>query len=244
MISLTEGLTAVRERIRIAANHCGRNPNSIELIAVSKTFPASAVKEVLQAGQTAFGENYVQEAIEKIQQLDSWRSSLTWHFIGPLQSNKTSDVARYFDWIHTVDRQKIAQRLSEQRQMHNHLPALSACVQVNISKEVSKSGVHPEQAIELCQTVASLPGLVLRGLMTIPAPSADPKTQRHAFAAMRQLFENIREQTKNVAGFEKFDTLSMGMSDDLEAAIAEGATMVRVGSAIFGNRPINANVNT
>lgn len=242
MSRITDRLMAVRHRIDAAAERYGHDPESIELIAVSKTFPASAIEEAMHAGQKAFGENYVQEAVEKIKQLEQLRPWLEWHFIGPLQSNKTSDIAEHFDWIHTIDREKIAQRLSDQRQAHSRLGPLQTCVQVNISEEASKSGVLPDETLQLCRSVASLPGLVLRGLMAIPAPSTNKEEQREAFAVMRQLFEEIRLQTQGVHGFEDFDTLSMGMSDDLEAAIAEGANMVRVGSAIFGERQVSAKI--
>ena len=242
MSSITDRLMAVRHRIDTAAEHFHRDPRSIALIAVSKTFPASAIEEAMRSGQKAFGENYVQEAIEKIQRLEQLRPLLEWHFIGPLQSNKTSDIAKYFDWIHTIDRERIAQRLSDQRQAHRHLGPLQACIQVNISKEASKSGVLPNETMQFCKHVASLPGLVLRGLMAIPAPNTSGQEQREPFAALRYLFEDIRMQTQRVPGFKDFDTLSMGMSDDLEAAIAEGATMVRVGSAIFGERKVSAKI--
>lgn len=244
MSRITDRLMAVRHRIDAAAEHFGRDPESLELIAVSKTFPTTAIEEAMHAGQKAFGENYVQEAVEKIKRLDQLRPWLEWHFIGPVQSNKTSEIAEHFDWIHTIDREKIAQRLSDQRQAHSRLGPLQACVQVNISQEESKSGVIPNETLKLCKVVASLPGLVLRGLMAIPAPSTNETEQREAFAALRHLFEDIRVQTQKVPGFEDFDTLSMGMSDDLEAAIAEGATMVRVGSAIFGERKLSAKIES
>jgi pyridoxal phosphate enzyme (YggS family) len=196
----------------------------------------------MHAGQRAFGENYVQEAVDKIKQLDKLRPWLEWHFIGPLQSNKTAEIAEHFDWMHTIDRLKIAERLSVQREPHARLGPLQVCVQVNISGEESKSGVHPSEALALCEQIAPLRGLTLRGLMAIPEPTQDPNEQRKSFAAVRELFESIRMQKEMTAGFHNFDTLSMGMSEDLEAAIAEGATMIRVGSAIFGQRPPSAKI--
>ena len=241
---ITDRLMAVRHRIDAAAEEFGRDPEAIELIAVSKTFPPSAIEEAMHAGQKAFGENYVQEAVEKIQKLDQLRPWLEWHFIGPLQSNKTAEIAEHFDWIHTVDRLKIAQRLSDQRHAYSRLGPLQVCVQVNISREESKSGVTPDEVLELCEAIATLPSLVLRGLMAIPAPSSNLTEQRVAFAQLRELFESIRAQKNISPGFQDFDTLSMGMSDDLEAAIAEGATLVRVGSAIFGERKVSAKIES
>ncbi|WP_262054575.1 YggS family pyridoxal phosphate-dependent enzyme, partial [Burkholderia thailandensis] len=180
------------------------------------------------AGQRAFGENYVQESIDKIDSLADLRAELEWHFIGPLQSNKTRPVAERFDWVHTIDRLKIAQRLAEQRPAH--LPPLNVCVQVNISGEASKSGVAPSDAAELARAIAALPALRLRGLMAIPEPAADPEAKRAPHRALHALFEQLR------ADGLALDTLSMGMSDDLEAAVAEGATIVRIGTAIFGAR--------
>ena len=202
MSRITDRLMTVRHRIDAAAEHFGRDPESLELIAVSKTFPTTAIEEAMHAGQKAFGENYVQEAVEKIKRLDQLRPWLEWHFIGPVQSNKTSEIAEHFDWIHTIDREKIAQRLSDQRQAHSRLGPLQACVQVNISQEESKSGVMPNETLQLCKVVASLPGLVLRGLMAIPAPSTNETEQREAFAALRHLFEDIRMQTQKVPDFE------------------------------------------
>lgn len=233
---------AVQYRVDAAAEEAGRDPETIGLIAVSKAFPASAIEEAMHAGQTAFGENYVQEGIDKIKQLDKLRPWLEWHFIGPLQSNKTSEIAEHFDWMHSIDRFKIAERLSVQREPHARLGPLQVCVQVNISEEESKSGVRPSEVLALCEQIAPLRGLTLRGLMAIPAPSKDPQEQSKSFAAVRELFESIRNQKDMTSGFHNFDTLSMGMSDDLEAAIAEGATMVRVGSAIFGQRPPSAKI--
>ena len=236
MNSIVVNLMQVRERIELAALAAKREPEEIELLAVSKTFPASAVEEAMHAGQSAFGENYVQEAVEKIEKLAKLRPWLVWHFIGPLQSNKTREVAQYFDWVHSVDRFKIAERLSTQRGKFLDLPPLQVCVQINISEEDSKSGVSRTEVEELCNAITSLPNLVLRGLMAIPAPNPDPAAQRQAFAAVQDCFRKIQNTHSKELGYQFFDTLSMGMSDDLEAAIAEGSTMVRVGTAIFGKR--------
>jgi pyridoxal phosphate enzyme (YggS family) len=203
---------------------------------VSKTFPALAVEEAMHAGQTAFGENYVQEGVEKIQQLAKLRPWLEWHFIGPLQSNKTRDVAEHFDWVHSIDRLKIAERLSSQRGEFPDLGDLQVCVQINVSAEESKSGIALDEVEALCNAVAKLPHIVLRGLMAIPAPSVNVIEQRQAFAAVRECFVGIKARHSHDLGYDFFDTLSMGMSDDMEAAIAEGSTIVRIGSAIFGKR--------
>jgi len=226
MTTIASRLQAVRARIRRAADACGRNPDDIVLLAVSKTWPAEAVREAAAAGQRAFGENYVQEGVAKIAALAG--EALDWHFIGPLQSNKSAEVARAFDWIHSVDRAKLARRLSDQRD-----PAaapLNICIQVNVSGEASKSGIEAGELDALAEQVAGLPGLRLRGLMCVPEPSEDESLLRRRFATLRQLQHRLQAQ-----GYE-LDTLSMGMSHDLEAAIAEGATMVRVGTAIFGQR--------
>ena len=236
MNSIVVNLMQVRERIELAALAAKREPEEIELLAVSKTFPASAVEEAMHAGQSAFGENYVQEAIEKIQKLAKLRPWLVWHFIGPLQSNKTRDVAEYFDWVHSVDRLKIAARLSTQRGEFPDLAPLQVCAQINVSGEDSKSGVSLAEVEALCNAITSLPNLVLRGLMAIPAPSPSIEQQRQAFAAVRECFLQIQAAHAGELGYQFFDTLSMGMSDDLEAAILEGSTMVRVGTAIFGKR--------
>jgi len=229
-------LIQVRERIELAAIAAQREPEDIELLAVSKTFPASAIEEAMHAGQSAFGENYVQEAVEKIVQLEKLRPWLIWHFIGPLQSNKTRDVAEHFDWVHSVDRLKIAERLSAQRGEFPSLGPLQVCVQVNVSEEDSKSGVPLHETEALCDAISKLPNLVLRGLMAIPAPNPDPQIQNQAFAAVRECFAHIQAKHFSDPGYQFFDTLSMGMSDDLEAAIAQGSTIVRVGTAIFGKR--------
>ena len=236
MNQIATNLIHVRDRIELAALAAKREPEAIELLAVSKTFPASAVEEAMHAGQSAFGENYVQEAVEKITQLAKLRPWLVWHFIGPLQSNKTREVAEHFDWVHSVDRLKIAERLSAQRGEFTNLPELQICVQVNVSEEESKSGVSLKETEALCDAISKLPNIVLRGLMAIPAPNADVQIQRQAFAAVRECFHKIQAARLMDPAYQFFDTLSMGMSDDLEAAIAEGSTIVRVGTAIFGKR--------
>lgn len=228
MPDLEHNLHAVSERIALAAQLAGRDPRSITLLAVSKTFPAEDVRAAHAAGQPKFGENYVQESLTKIAALADLRASLEWHFIGPLQSNKTRPVAENFDWVHSVDRLKIAQRLAEQRPAH--LPPLNVCLQVNVSGEVSKAGVTPAEAAEVAQAIAALPQLRLRGLMSIPEPAETIEEQRGPHRKLRELFEQLR-----AAGLD-LDTLSMGMSGDLEAAVLEGATIVRVGTAIFGAR--------
>jgi pyridoxal phosphate enzyme (YggS family) len=228
MPDLIHNLEAVRQRIATAAHAAGRDAHSVTLLAVSKTFPAADVRAAYAAGQRAFGENYVQEALDKIETLADLRASLEWHFIGPLQSNKTRPVAEHFDWVHSVDRLKIAQRLSEQRP--DNLPPLNVCLQVNVSGEASKSGVSIPEAVEVAQQIAALPKLNLRGLMSIPEPGGDLDAQRVPHRQLRELFERLRDD-----GLE-LDTLSMGMSSDLEAAVLEGATIVRVGTAIFGAR--------
>ncbi len=236
MSQVTANLMLVKQRLELAALAAKREPEDIQLLAVSKTFPAIAVEEAMHAGQTAFGENYVQEGVEKIMQLAKLRPWLEWHFIGPLQSNKTRDVAEHFDWVHSIDRLKIAERLSTQRGEFSEAGDLQVCVQINVSAEESKSGIALDEVEVLCNAVAKLPHIVLRGLMAIPAPSDDIDQQRQAFAAVRECFVGIKAKHSNDVGYDFFDTLSMGMSDDMEAAIAEGSTMVRIGSAIFGKR--------
>ena len=226
MTTISANLQAVITRIEDAARQFGRNPDGISLLAVSKTWAASDVREAALAGQQSFGENYVQEGIDKARSLESL--GLEWHFIGPLQSNKTRPVAETFDWVHAVDRLKIAERLSEQRP--ENLPALQVCIQVNVSGEQTKSGVSLDEAAALAHRVAALPRIRLRGLMAIPEPVEDFAEQRIAFRRLREAFEQLNKEGLSL------DTLSMGMSHDLEAAIAEGATMVRVGTAIFGER--------
>jgi len=226
MSAIASNLQAVRTRIADAAKAAGRSPESVSLLAVSKTWPLGHVLEAVAAGQLAFGENYVQEGVEKTTAIAG--HSLIWHFIGPLQSNKTRPVAEHFAWVHSIERLKIAERLSAQRP--DYLPPLQVCVQVNVSGEASKSGCAPDEAPELCHAIAALPRLRLRGLMAIPEPSDDPAPQRAPFRQLRELLESIR------ATGLPLDTLSMGMSHDLEAAVAEGATIVRIGTAIFGER--------
>jgi len=229
MATIAENIQEQHRRISAACVLAARPVQSVTLLVVSKTFPGSAVREAFAAGERRFGENYVQEGLDKIAELADLRSQLEWHLIGPLQSNKTRPVAEAFDWVHSVDRLKTAQRLSEQRPAH--LPPLNVCVQVNISGEASKSGLAPADVAGLAHIVAQLPRLRLRGLMAIPEPAADAESQRHPHRALAVLLRDLNAQL----GLQ-MDTLSMGMSADLEAAIAEGASMVRVGSAIFGQR--------
>jgi PLP dependent protein len=230
MSTIAHNLQAVDASIRAAVNAAGRSRADVQLLAVSKTFGSAAVLEAVAAGQTAFGENYLQEALDKMAAVATAlpEKKIDWHFIGPIQSNKTRPIALHFDWVHTVERLKVAQRLSEQRPPE--CAPLDICIQVNISGEASKSGVDPAELPELARLVAQLPRLRLRGLMAIPEPETDPARQRAAFARLRALFDALR------ADGIALDTLSMGMSADLKAAIAEGATIVRVGSAIFGAR--------
>lgn len=223
MSTIAENIAKVGVRIREAAQASQRDCATVGLLAVSKTKPAAAIRQAFAAGTRDFGENYLQEALEKQAELSDL--PLTWHFIGPIQSNKTKPIAEHFAWVHSVDRLKIAQRLSAQRPAH--LPALNICLQVNVSGEASKSGCHPDGLPALAHAVTQLPNLRLRGLMTIPEPTDDPSEQRAAFARLREL-----QQDLNLG----LDTLSMGMSHDLEAAIAEGATWVRIGTALFGAR--------
>lgn len=225
---IDDKLQQVRARIVTACTAAGRDPASVRLLAVSKTFPPEAVRAAHAAGQRAFGENYIQEGVTKIEALADLRAELEWHCIGPLQSNKTRLVAEQFDWVHSVDRLKIAQRLSEQRPAH--LAPLQVCLQVNVDGGANKSGVAPDEAVTLAQAVAALPRLQLRGLMAIPEPAPDFIAQRALFMSAAAVFDQIR-----AAGVE-IDTLSLGMSADLEAAVAAGSTMVRVGTAIFGGR--------
>jgi len=227
MTSIQHNLQQLRQRIRAAATQCGRDPEEVTLLAVSKTKPASAVEEAIEAGQLAFGENYVQEGVEKIEALTA-HPQVEWHFIGPLQSNKSRLVAEHFAWCHTVDRLKIAQRLNDQRP--DALPPLNVLIQVNISDENSKSGIMLEDLPELAQQVAALPRLQLRGLMAIPAPESDYARQLAVCQRMADAFRQLKQRYPDV------DTLSLGMSDDMEAAIAAGSTMVRIGTAIFGAR--------
>ena len=226
MTTIADRLHAVQARIAAAARASGRAPGAVDLLAVSKTWPAEAVREAALAGQRRFGENYVQEGVDKIAALRGL--GLEWHFIGPLQSNKTRPVANAFDWVHSIDRLRIAERLSAQRDVH--LPPLNVCIQVNVSGEDSKSGIAPGETLALAKAVAALPRLRLRGLMCIPEPSEDAALLQARFALLRGLADEL------VAAGLAVDTLSMGMSHDLEAAVAAGATVVRVGTAIFGER--------
>lgn len=223
---IDDNLQAVQGRIARAAAAAGRDPLSVTLLAVSKSHPAALVEQALDAGQRAFGENYVQEAAEKMDALAG--KGVEWHLIGPLQSNKTKLAAARFDWVHTVESEKIARRLSDQRPAG--MAALNVLIQVNVSGEASKSGVSSADVLRLAIAVSSLPRIRLRGLMAIPEPTADAARQKANFRQLREIFEKLKK--------EKFelDTLSMGMSDDMEAAIAEGATLVRIGTAIFGAR--------
>lgn len=226
MTAILSNLQAVNRAVSEAATAAGRATNSVRLLAVSKTFPAASIREAYQAGQTAFGENYLQEALDKIEALRDL--PLEWHFIGPIQSNKTRAIAENFDWVHGVDRLKIAERLSVQRPVS--MPPLNICLQVNVSGEASKSGVTPAEVMRLAGEVVQLPRLKLRGLMAIPAPTDEPSRQRDAFMQMRGLLTTLNAQGM------RLDTLSMGMSHDFAVAIQEGATIVRVGTAIFGAR--------
>ena len=226
MNQIPQRLKRVLERIDAAAAACGRRADEISLLAVSKTKPASDIIAAYQAGQRRFGENYLQDALPKIQTL--LHTDIEWHFIGRIQSNKTTEISRHFQWVHGLDRLKHAERLSRQRP--EQLPPLQVCIQVNLSGEASKGGVEPQDLAGLATAVARMPGLRLRGLMTMPDPGASPTTQRATFAGLRGLSEGLRAQ-----GLE-LDTLSMGMSADMEAAIAEGSTIVRIGTDIFGRR--------
>ncbi len=226
MTTIALNLQAVHDRIRRAAVAANRAPDSVQLLAVSKTFGADAVEAAWQTGERAFGENFVQEALDKIAQLG--HLAIEWHFIGPIQSNKTRPIAEHFAWVHGVEREKIARRLNDARP--SHLPPLNVLIQVNVSGEASKSGVSPGEERALAAVIRTLPRLQLRGLMAIPEPTTDAGLQRQRFALLRSLYQRLQTDDRDV------DTLSMGMSDDLEAAIAEGATMVRIGTAIFGSR--------
>ncbi len=255
--TLRQSYEQVLERIRSACEAAGRPVGSVRLLAVSKAFPAGSVRALATLGQRAFGESYLQEALDKIAACSDERSRvadtgvppasvraapgpsfegpLEWHFIGPIQSNKTRPIAVHFDWVHSVDREKIARRLSEQRPAQR--AALNLCVQVNVSGEASKSGVTPGEVVALALAVASLPRLRLRGLMAIPEPTEDAALQRARYATLRELHARVRAALAGAGAARDFDTLSMGMSADLESAVMEGATIVRVGSALFGTRP-------
>ena len=230
MNTVQDNLLNIKNEIKKIAKECGRDPNTIQLIAVSKTKPVEQIMEAINAGQLAFGENYVQEGIEKIQYFkkNMPNNDLIWHFIGPLQSNKSKLVAEHFDWMHTIDRFKIAQRLSDQRP--NHMAKLNVLIQVNISQEASKSGVKPEEVTELVKQIVALPNLNLRGLMAIPEIENDYDKQLKVFTKMQQLLHSLQKD------YPFMDTLSMGMSGDMPAAINAGSTMVRIGTAIFGAR--------
>jgi len=233
MAAIQDNLQAVKARIARAAEAAGRDPASVRLLAVSKTHAAERIEEAFRAGQTSFGENYVQEALEKMDALErrlgpDGARALEWHLIGPLQSNKTRLAAERFAWVHTIERERTARRLSEQRPAA--APPLNVLVQVNVSGQRSKSGVGPQDASALAHAVARLARLHLRGLMAIPEPTRDPRIQRARFRAVREIYERLRAEGL------AFDTLSLGMSDDMEAAIAEGSTLVRIGTALFALR--------
>ncbi|QJD60034.1 YggS family pyridoxal phosphate-dependent enzyme [Pseudomonas sp. gcc21] len=223
MSTIADNIANVRDRIFRAAESVERDPQGVTLMAVTKTRPATAIRDAWAHGIRDFGENYLQEALDKMAELQDL--PLTWHFIGPIQSNKTRAIAEHFDWVHSVDRLKVAQRLSDQRP--EHLPPLNICLQVNISAEASKSGVLPEDLIELAAAVSSLPRLRLRGLMAIPAPADDSAARRAPLQQLRQAMQALPQP---------LDTLSMGMTDDLTEAVQEGSTIVRIGTALFGPR--------
>ena len=240
MTTIVSKLAHVHSRIAQACARAARDVASVQLLAVSKTFGADAVRQAAAAGQRAFGENYVQEALDKMAQLRASSDGadlggVQWHCIGPLQSNKTRAVAEHFDWVHSVDRLKIAQRLSEQRPAH--LPPLQVCLQINVDGGANKAGAAPEDALALAQAVALLPRLQLRGLMSIPEPAIEYEAQYALRLCARAVFDQIKAAAASGAvGLERFDTLSLGMTADLDAAIAAGSTMVRVGTGIFGGR--------
>lgn len=232
---MTENIDSIASRyqsllrsIREQEQHFGRVPGGVKLLAVSKTHSVDRLREAIAAGAHDFGENYVQEAMEKIALLAPTAPNLTWHFIGPVQSNKTRDLAAHFQWVHSVDRLKIAQRLQDQRPVGS--PALNICVQINLSNEQTKSGISLQESKDLCAAISSMDRLCLRGLMAIPAPCHDFEQQRAAFRPLAALFEELKQI------YPTMDTLSMGMSDDYAAAIAEGSTMIRIGTGIFGKR--------
>ncbi|OQX13946.1 MAG: YggS family pyridoxal phosphate enzyme [Thiothrix lacustris] len=227
-MTIRDNIQTIGERIRAAEQRFGRKPGSVQLLAVSKKHSSASIRAAIDAGQTCFGENYVQEMVEKAAELANDNTNLDWHFIGPIQSNKTRLIASTAHWVHSVDSLKIAQRLSEQKP--TAAPEINICLQVNISNEASKSGVQPAELAALASQMVALPGIRLRGLMAIPAPEHDFDQQRAVFAQVRGLQDALIAQ-----GFA-LDTLSMGMTDDMEAAIAEGATIVRIGTAIFGTR--------
>lgn len=234
MSSIHDNLHAVKEQIIQAARTSGRDPADIQLLAVSKTFPAEDVRDAYAWGQTSFGENYVQEGVQKIHALADLRHHIEWHFIGPIQSNKSRDVAENFDWVHSIDRLKIAQRLNDQRP--KHLPLLNVCVQVNISGEDSKSGIQEHELLDLCLAITQMSQLRLRGLMSIPEPTEDEQEQKNAHHALFLMLERLKQNPALQSSSAQLDTLSMGMSSDINTAVAEGSTMVRIGTAIFGKR--------
>ena len=231
MTIITERMQAVKASINAAAIANGRNPDTIKLLAVSKAHGAEKIREAYTVGQRSFGENYLQEALDKQTQLPDL--DIDWHFIGPIQSNKTQLIAQRFAWVHGVDRLKIAERLNAARPLN--MPPLQVCIQLNVSGEASKSGVNPKDVYPLAEAITQLPNLQLRGLMSIPAPTSDISLQRTQFRLVRETFEELRQQLPEATSL---DTLSMGMSEDYAAAIAEGATIIRIGSAIFGARPV------
>jgi len=226
MKNIEKNLSDIHARITAAANACARDPDSVSLLAVSKKKPASDIRHAYSTGQREFGENYLQEALQKMQELQDL--DICWHFIGAIQSNKTRSIAEAFDWVHCIDRAKIARRLSDQRPPQ--LPPLNVCIQVNLDHEASKSGIDLAELPELARAIEPLPGIHLRGLMSIPAPREDLAGQREAFARLADALLSLRQQGIDC------DTLSMGMTGDMEAAIAEGSTLVRIGTAIFGER--------
>ena len=230
MNDIASRLLAIKDQIASLTRQAGRAPDDVQLLAVSKTKPIEAIYAAYQAGQRQFGESYVQEAIPKIQllQTNPDYADIEWHFIGPLQSNKTKPVAEHFDWVHSVDREKIAQRLNEQRPAH--LPALNVCLQINISGEQTKSGITADEVFGLAGIISEFPHLKLRGLMTIAENTDDLNVVRDNFLHMQELFNRLKNQYPSV------DTLSMGMTDDMSVAISSGSTMVRIGTAIFGSR--------
>ncbi|MCL1117094.1 MULTISPECIES: YggS family pyridoxal phosphate-dependent enzyme [Pseudomonadati] len=226
--TIADRLSIAQSRINQAAQKCSRMPDEIKLLAVSKTKPNSDIIEAYQAGQRLFGENYVQEGEQKISELSAKYPDIEWHFIGPLQSNKTKIVAQHFDWMHTLSRLKIAQRLNEQRP--DHQSPLQVCIQVNISQEDTKSGIDADEVMALATQINQMPKLTLRGVMAIPTATDDIQVQQDEFSKLQRIYQNLQQH------FENIDTLSMGMSGDLDVAIANGSTMVRIGSAIFGDR--------
>ncbi|EGQ9764404.1 YggS family pyridoxal phosphate-dependent enzyme [Vibrio alginolyticus] len=230
MSSIQQNIEHITSQIRYDEQKCGRTPESVQLLAVSKTKPVEAILEAYQAGQTAFGENYVQEGVSKVQHFAEHYpdNRIEWHFIGPIQSNKSRLVAEHFDWVHTIDRTKIVQRLNDQRP--SELKPLQVLIQVNTSGEASKSGVTEAEVFELAELISRLPNLTLRGLMSIPANVSDYESQLHEFQKLATLKQTLEAQ------FPEIDTLSMGMSGDMTAAIEAGSTMVRIGTAIFGAR--------